>query len=249
MTASWLSGFSFAGTKEPVKTSSLLPPGLYKAVVKNAYRSTIGTKNTPATTVVFELEDSGKEIVHNYFDPSETDTSDFKIKGLRNFLTRMIYHQENSQDYKLKDNDSINADLEKVAGLSQAQLAKWLEKLAGRKVLVNLTQEPFISKKDGAIEFLDIPKNSLIDSIPANILRVIAQHEEYTGTTLEKMPKIAFTNKINPFGNGVQFYADYEEKELKNSASYDWVQSLKKQAVAASADFSDDLIGEEEIPF
>ena len=43
---------------------------------------------------------------------------------------------------------------------------------------------------------------------------------------MSKMPVILFSNRVS--AHGFNFYADYEEKELKNSATYEWIQANLK---------------------
>ena len=88
-TQNWM-GINFSFDKVADEQSSnnsfvgTLECGLYKSTIKNAYISVIGEKNTPALTVVFDLE-VGKELVHNFWLTKLDDPESANVKNLRNF--------------------------------------------------------------------------------------------------------------------------------------------------------------------
>ena len=109
--------------------------------------------------------------------------------------------------------------------------------VAGAKMLVNIKQEPFVSRDRDtkAIKWTDKPFNANICTKP--VLKVI-QELQKSGVEVDKFPVILFSNKVSAYGFG--FYNDYNENaELKNSTSYDFIQSLGAAAESGSETAAD----------
>lgn len=250
---SWLgAGFSFDGVKDETSSSGdglgLLQAGLYKAKIENAIVGVIGEKDTPALIVVFELE-NGKKITNNFWLTKLDDAESANVKNLRNLLTRSLYSELTEKEFKALDAKEVNERCEKVL-TAIAKNGNNASKLNDKNVLVDITQKPFISvdKNTKAMKFTSVNKNSVIGEIPQALLKIIEEKETNAGVTYDKVPEFAFTNALKMYGIG--FYNDFDEnKKLYDTKAYQYVQSLKTPAKAEEAEFSDDLIGEEEIPF
>ena len=221
MTQNWL-GITVDFGKVEDKTSEsnnfeLLQEGFYRATIKSVNKSELGQNHKQALTITLTLDDcSDKEIVHNLFLPESGDTETaikFKNENLRNFLTRYAYRNLTSDEYKNLDTAEINATLQKIMTTQP--------NFAGAKVLIDLRQEPFISKdKDTkAIKWTNVPYNPEICTKP--ILKLV-QELEQKGVEVKNFPVFMFFNKVVAHGFG--FYNDYtEDKELKNNKSYNFV--------------------------
>lgn len=212
--------FSNSSDKQAFSEFELLPQGFYKAIIKNALVGTIGQKNSKALIVHFTLEDEKTDISNNYWLEGINE-SGFKKDNFRNLLTRVLYYNLSFEDYKKMDQLQLNKELELFVNKMNA------ESFTGKKVIVNIVQEPFISSGNDGIKFTDINLNSIRHELPKQIANLIGKHEERTGVRFDKMPVILFSNKIS--GYGIEFYNDYEEKERKNSKAYDYIQSLKSR--------------------
>ena len=239
---SWL-GISlnyFSNAEEKTSEGSsfeLLKEGFYRATVKNAYKSVIGSNNRPAFTVVFTLDDfSNKEINHIIYLEEDTDDETKKINkknNLRNFFSRFVYRNITKSEYDKFSTKEVNDTIQELCVKNQPTFT-------GAKMLVDIKQEPFVSRDRDtkAIKWTDKPFNANICTKP--ILKVI-QELQKSGVEVDKFPVILFSNKIA--FNGCGFYNDYNENaKLKNSPSYDFIQSLNTTK-------SDDVIDEPEIPW
>lgn len=226
MAQNWL-GLSINFNNVEDKTSEgsgfeLLPEGFYRATLQNVIKSVIGANNKPALTITLTLDDeNNKEFVHNLFLPENGDTENaikFKNENLRNFFTRFIYRGLTKEQYKNLSSDEVNNALNDVM-VNQPNFA-------GAKILVHIKQDPFIAmdqQKDG-IKFTDLPISECLSGCTKPLLKLI-QEKEQKGIVFEKMPVFLFSNKIAAHGFG--FYNDYDKDiELKNSKSYDYIQSL-----------------------
>ena len=228
MSENWLGiDVDFSNVEDKVTSAGfeLLPIGWYKAEIKNVNKSVIGENNKSALTIALELEDSKKEIVHNLFLPQNGDPEDkiqFKKENLRNFFSRCAFNKLTKKEYQELKED------EKQVGISLLQNnPKGTEQFKGIKVQVYIEQTPFISKDktSNAINFTEKLTANLIGTMPKKILTLINDNEK-KGINIDKMPVILFSNNIA--AHGFNFYADYEEKVLKNSATYEWVQANLK---------------------
>src|SRR5574344_1347150 len=147
-TQNWMGiNFSFDKVADEQSSNSnfvgTLECGLYKASIKNTYVSVIGEKNTPALTVVFDLE-VGKEIVHNFWLTKLDDADSANVKNLRNFLSRVLYCELTSAEFKSLDSEEVNKKCLSVMnaiGKKNENAAK----LVGKTALLDITQKPFIS--------------------------------------------------------------------------------------------------------
>lgn len=235
MTQNWM-GISIDFGKVEDKTSEgsgfeLLQEGFYRATIKSVNKSELGEKHRPALTIAMTLDDvTDKEIVHSLYLPEVGDKEaavKFKNENLRNFFTRYIFRQLTKEEFAQLDNAVITTELQNVM-ITQPNFA-------GAKVLIDLRQEPFVSrdKETKAIKWTNVPYNPEICTKP--ILKLI-QELGTKGIEVKNFPVFIFSNKVAAHGFG--FYNDYNENaELKNSKSYDFVikHSLNVVASAESA--------------
>lgn len=233
------------------KSIGTLECGLYKSTIKNAYISVIGEKNTPALTVVFDLE-IGKEIINNFWLTKLDDIESANVKNLRNFLSRVLYCDLISSEFKALESEEVNKKCLSVMnaiGKNNENAAK----LAGKNVLLDITQKPFISrdKETKALKFTNVSKAGALSDLPKALLKVIEEAEEKAGVTYDNIPMFGFKNELKMYG--CHFYNDYDpEAKFYNTKAYDYVQALKAEANTSTATnqvSDDDLIGDEEIPF
>jgi hypothetical protein len=227
------------------KAIGTLECGLYKSAIKNAYISVIGEKNTPALTVVFDLE-TGKEIVNNFWLTKLDDIESANVKNLRNFLSRVLYCELTLSEFKFLDAEEVNKKCLSVMnaiGKENENAAK----LVGKTVLLDITQKPFISRGETkALKFTNTPKAYKLADLPKALLKVIEESEEKAGTTYDNIPQFGFKNELKMYG--CHFYNDFsEDAKFYNTKAYDYVQSLKAEPNNKVS--SDDLIGEDEISF
>ena len=225
--------------------------GLYKSTIKNAYISVIGEKNTPALTVVFDLE-VGKELVHNFWLTKLDEPEAANVKNLRNFLSRVLYCELTEKEFKSLDSEEINKKCLSVMnaiGKKNENAAK----LVGKTVLLDITQKPFISRdrETKALKFTSVSKAGALSDLPKALLKVIEEAEEKAGVTYDNIPQFGFKNELKMYG--CHFYNDYDtEAKFYNTKAYDYVQALKAEATTSTATnqvADDELIGEDEIPF
>lgn len=195
----------------------LLKEGFYRATIKSVNKSELGQNHRPALTITMTLDDfSDKEIVHSLYLPEVGDKENavkFKNENLRNFFTRYIFRQLTKEEFAQLDNSVITAELQKVMTTQP--------NFAGAKVLIDLRQEPFVSrdKETKAIKWTNVAYNPEICTKP--ILKLV-QELETKGIEVKNFPVFMFSNKVAAHGFG--FYNDYAEgKELKNNKSYDFV--------------------------
>lgn len=234
MAQNWL-GLSINFNNVEDKTSEgsgfeLLPEGFYRATLKNVIKSVIGANDKPALTITLTLDDENdKEFVHNLFLPENGDTENaikFKNENLRNFFTRFIYKDLTKEEYKNLSSDEVNNALNDVM-INQPNFA-------GAKMLVHIKQDPFIAvdQQTKAIKFTDLPISECLGGCTKALLKLI-QDKEKSGIVFDKMPVFLFSNKVAAHGFG--FYNDYDKDiELKNSKSYDYIQSLNVANVGHS---------------
>jgi len=254
-TQNWMGiNFSFDKVADEQSSNSnfvgTLECGLYKSTIKNAYISVIGEKNTPALTVVFDLE-VGKELVHNFWLTKLDDPDSANVKNLRNFLSRVLYCELTEKEFKSLDAEEVNKKCMSVMtaiGKKNENAAK----LVGKTVLLDITQKPFISRdrETKALKFTNTPKAYKLADLPKALLKVIEEAEEKAGVTYDNIPMFGFKNELKMYG--CHFYNDFDtEAKFYNTKAYDYVQALKAEASASTANqvADDELIGEDEIPF
>ena len=255
-TQNWMGiNFSFDNVADEQSSNNqsigTLQCGLYKSTIKNAYISVIGEKNTPALTVVFDLE-VGKEIVHNFWLTKLDDAESANVKNLRNFLSRVLYCDLTSSEFKELEAEEVNKKCLSVMnaiGKKNENAAK----LTGKTVLLNITQKPFISrdKKTKALKFTNTPKAYKLADLPKALLNVIEDAEEKAGVTYDNIPQFGFKNELKMYG--CHFYNDFDAKaKFYNTKAYDYVQELKAEANTSTVTnqvADDELIGEDEISF
>lgn len=233
MSENWLGidvNFENVQDKTASTEFELLLTGYYRAEIKNVIKSVLGENDKPALTVNLYLEDIKTDFTHDIYLPQQGDEEDkiqFKKENLRNFFSRCAFNKLTRAEY-----NNLTEE-EKQAGLKQVQNSpNGLNQFKGLKVLVCITQEPFIScdKVTKAINFTDIPTANLINSMPKKLLKLINDYEAKQ-IDMSKMPVILFSNKVSAHGFG--FYNDFEpDKELKDSKSYIWVQENIKNNTA-----------------
>ena len=222
----WLGiSLDFNNVEDKTSESSsfeLLKEGFYRATIESANKSVLGQNSKPALTITLTLDDfDNKKIVHNLFLPEAGDSENaikFKKENLRNFFTRFAYRQLTKEEFSKLDSAIVNAELQKITTTQP--------NFAGAKVLVHIKQEPFISqdREIHGIKFTETSYDSVINNATKPILKLL-QEKESKGVVFENFPVILFSNKIAAHGFG--FYNDYDEKaELKNSKSYDFIQSI-----------------------
>ena len=229
--------------------------GKHKAELKNLYFSVIGAKERPALTSVFILEDSGKEIIEN-LHCDQMNLAEFpnskQPARIRNLMTRILYSNLTEKEFKELSDDEINEKVTKALMAIQKKPAS-AEKLFGKKSLLDITQTPFIAKdkETKAIKLTAKDKLTHLNELPDALVKCIKNHEEYTETTLDKIPEFAFKNELKWYG--CHFYNDFsEDDKFYNTKAYDYVQALKAEASTSTAInqvADDELIGEDEIPF
>lgn len=232
--------------------------GRHKAELKNLYFSLHGEKNTPALTAVFELEESGKEHIESLWMTKMDDDDSVNKKKIKNLISTILYSELTEEEFKSLDSEEV---AEKCKNLlitlgtlkqneNNTKAKNAIEKLFGRKVLLELTQTPFIARdknselKPKPIKLTDRDKSKYLNELPKALIKVITDYEEYTGNTLDKIPEFAFKNELTWYG--VLFYNDFDpEAKFYNTKAYDYVQALKAEASSTSQEsyFSDDLIG------
>lgn len=250
-TQNWMGiNFSFDKVADEQSSSNksigTLECGLYKSTIKNAYISVIGEKNTPALTVVFDLE-TGKEIVNNFWLTKLDDIESANVKNLRNFLSRVLYCDLTTAEFKALSSEEVNKkclSAMNAIGKNNESAAK----LAGKNVLLDITQKPFISrdKETKALKFTNVLKAYNLSDIPKALLKVIEEAEEKAGVTYDNIPQFGFKNELRMYG--CHFYNDFDaEAKFYNTKAYDYVQSLKSEPNNKVS--ADDLIGDDEIPF
>ena len=221
--------------------------GLYKSTIKNAYISVIGEKNTPALTVVFDLE-VGKEIVHNFWLTKLDDAESANVKNLRNFLSRVLYCNLTEKEFKELPAEEVNKKCSSVM-TAIGKKNENASKLIGKTALLDITQKPFISRdrETKALKFTSVNKDSALSDLPKALLKVIEEAEEKADTTYDNIPQFGFKNELKMYG--CHFYNDFDaEAKFYNTKAYDYVQELKKAPVENQV-AEDELIGEDEIPW
>lgn len=250
-TQNWM-GINFSFDKVADESSKsggfvgLLECGLYKSTIKNAYISVIGEKNTPALTVVFELE-IGKELVHNFWLTKLDDPDSANVKNLRNFLSRVLYCDLTEKEFKSLDSEEVNKKCMSVMtaiGKKNENAAK----LVGKTALLDITQKPFISRDRDtkALKFTTVSKASALSDLPKALLKVIEEAEEKAGVTYDNIPQFGFKNELKMYG--CHFYNDFDaEAKFYNTKAYDYVQALKAEAATSTAteSFADSLESDE----
>lgn len=251
-TQNWMGiNFSFDKVADEQSSNNIglgtLQCGLYKSAIKNAYISVIGEKNTPALTVVFDLE-VGKELVHNFWLTKLDDPESANVKNLRNFLSRVLYCELTSAEFKSLESDEVNKKCLSVMnaiGKKNENAAK----LVGKTVLLDITQKPFISRdrETKALKFTSVPKSYKLADLPQALLKVIEEAEEKAGVTYDNIPQFGFKNELKMYG--CHFYNDFDaEAKFYNTKAYDYVQELKAEAKiteASSESFADSLESDE----
>lgn len=256
-TQNWMGiNFSFDNVADEQSSNNqsigTLECGLYKSTIKNAYISVIGEKNTPALTVVFDLE-VGKELVHNFWLTKLDEPEAANVKNLRNFLSRILYCELTEKEFKSLDSEEVNKKCLSVMnaiGKKNENAAK----LVGKTVLLDITQKPFISRdrETKALKFTNVNKNAVVDELPKALLKVVQEAEEKADTTYDNVPQFGFKNELKMYG--CHFYNDFleEAKFYNNTKAYDYVQALKAEATTSTATnqvADDDIIDEDCIPF
>ena len=215
----------------------LLKEGWHRVTIKDFQETTLGQNKKPVLSMVLSFDDFDKELTHNLFLAEATDSENakkFKNENLRNFLTRFAYRNLTKEEYLYISPENIAKSL---GDIKRQQL-----NFIGAKMLVDVRQEPFISrdKNTKAINFTNVDFNGAI--CPKSILKLI-QAEQAKGIVFDKFPVILFSNKIAPYGFG--FYNDYNKNaELKNSKVYDFAQKINQ-----GTSNNDDVIDENEIPW
>ena len=237
----WLGiDINFSNVEEKTSESSsfeLLKEGWHRVTIKDFQKTTLGQNNKPVLSMVLNFDDFDKELTHNLFLAEATDSENakkFKNENLRNFLTRFAYRNLTKEEYLKISVDDITKML--------SSLMTTQPNFIGAKMLVDVRQEPFISrdKNTKAINFTNVDFNGAI--CPKSILKLI-QTEQAKGIEFDKFPVILFSNKIAPCGFG--FYNDYNENiELKNSKVYDFAQKINQ-----GTSNNNDVIDEDIIPF
>lgn len=230
----WL-GFSadFSKVEDEIatelKTFELLPEGWYKAVIKSAEKEEIGQKKTPCLKVKVELEDKDKEIDTQIWLPNGTN-DEFKTKALKNFLASCVYSQLKRAEYLAIPNEQKNA------AFNNSNLNQFI----GAKVLVKVTQEPFVSKDKNtqAINWTNTPISTL-GKIPKSIEKLLNDLRN-NGIVVKNLPKILFSNRIALLG--FDFYNEFNPNaELKDNYAKGFVDMYK--------DTTTEVIGNDEIGF
>lgn len=239
--------------------------GRHKAELKNLYFSLHGEKNTPALTAVFELEESGKEHIESLWLTKMDDNESVNKKKVKNLISTILYSELTEKEFDQLDSDEVATKVTNVLTTlgtlkqneNNTKAKNAIEKLFGRKVLLELTQTPFIARdknselKPKPIKLTDRDKSKYLNELPKALIKVIEDYEEYTGNTLDKIPEFAFKNELTWYG--VLFYNDFDaEAKFYNTKAYDYVQALKAEATTSTANnqvADDELIGEDEIPF
>lgn len=253
-TQNWMGiNFSFDKVADEQSSNSsfvgTLECGLYKSTIKNAYISVIGEKNTPALTVVFDLE-VGKELVHNFWLTKLDEPDSANVKNLRNFLSRVLYCELTEKEFKSLEAEEVNKKCLSVMN-AIGKKNENASKLVGKTVLLDITQKPFISrdKETKALKFTNIPKAYKLADLPQALLKVIEEAEEKAGVTYDNIPQFAFKNELKMYG--CHFYNDFNpEAKFYNTKAYDYVQELKAKEANTNNQIADDeLIGEDEIAF
>ena len=238
---SWLGiSLNFSNTEDKTANSGsgfeLLKNGDYRCTLKVMNKSELGQNHKPALTVTFTLDDyNDKEMTTNLFLPEQTDSETaitFKKENLYNFASRFIYRNITKAEFDKIPKEDVNKAIEEL-------FLKTQPNVAGAKMLVNIKQEPFVSRDRDtrAVKWTDKPFNANICTKP--VLKVI-QELQKSGVEVDKFPVILFSNKVSAYGFG--FYNDYNENaELKNSPSYDFIQSLGASAVSGSETATTDI--------
>lgn len=238
---SWLGiSLNFSNTEDKTADSGsgfeLLKQGDYRATIKSVNKSELGANHKPALTITLTLDDySDKELTTNIFLPEQTDSETaitFKKENLYNFFSRFVYRTITKSEFDKIAKDEVSKSVEELCIKNQPNFA-------GAKMLVNIKQEPFVSrdKDTGAVKWTDKPFNANICTKP--VLKVI-QELQKSGVEVDKFPVILFSNKVSAYGFG--FYNDYNENaELKNSPSYDFIQSLGASTVSGSETATADI--------
>lgn len=242
-TQNWLGvsiNFDNVDDRSSESNFELLPEGFYKAQIKTVNKGVVGKNNKPALIVALELEEGKKEFTHSLFLPENGDEQtaiDFKNQNLRNFFTRCHYSNLTKDEYNSLTSDEKNAALKAIQTSPQGT-----NQFVGKNVLVHLRQDAFIAqdKDTGAIKFTEIDAATLVSRMPKQILKLINEKEQ-AGVDMSKMPVILFSNKVA--GHGFGFYNDYEEKELKNSKAYKFVQEIGGSSSSTTASTSNAASG------
>lgn len=239
MTQNWMGiNLNFNGVEDKTSDSSfeLLQEGFYRATIKSVNKSELGDKHRPALTITMTLDDFGnKEIVHSLYLPEVGDNEQkvqFKKENLKNFFTRFAYRNLTKDEYDKLDKGEVNNTL--------TNMMTTQPNFAGAKVLINIKQEPFISrdKETKGIKWTNVIYNPDICTKP--ILKLI-QDLEKKGIEFKNFPVFMFSNKVAAHGFG--FYNDYDENaELKNNKSYDFVTETGLDKVGSSEETTTDEV-------
>lgn len=249
-TKNWLGiDFSFDNVADKVSSSAtgvgLLQCGLYKAVIEKGYATFVGQKNTPCLTIEWNLEDFGKKITNNLWLTKLDDSDSANMKNLKNFLSRVLFEELTEADYKALPKEEVNdACMEFMTKLASNK--EYANILVGKKALIDLTQNPFISRDRDTkeIKLTNKNKKDVLSELPQQLVKVIEEQENLSGMIFGKLPEFAFKNEIKMYG--IHFYNDYkEDAKFYDTKAYEYVQKLKEEKKA----IENTMIGDEEIPF
>lgn len=230
-------GFTFTGeadVQSATKEFVLLPQGRYLATIKDVALGNTSKNNIPKIIVYFELED-GIVVKKDYIIPDKTATTgDFKYDTFKNLFTRVLFSGITRSEFKNMTEKTVNEACTKVVGLNGIS-----KHFIGKKVDIEITQEPFISKKKETNEITGLTSYEVnYTKLPFNISTAPTQIKNlFKGTEhlYVNLPSIMFSNSVAPMSIG--FANDFVEGRKSNSLAYEWYQKLSSQVFSESEEY------------